>query len=87
MEKIFVAKNYVSTTNWKILKFVLYPLAIFFPPLWIIFYFSEKGVSGENVAMMPKGKVKGFKKGIYTDKDIARALHVTWMKSPGHINT
>ncbi len=33
---------------------------------------------------MPKGKVKGFKKGVYTDKEIARALHITWMKSTGH---
>jgi len=83
-KNVFVAKNYVSSSIWEVLKFILYPLAIFFPPLWIIFYFGEKGVSGENVALMPKGRVKGFKKGIYTDKDIARALHITWMKSDGH---
>jgi len=39
---------------------------------------------GENVAMMMKGRVKGFKHSIRTSKDIASALHKIWMKSPGH---
>ena len=42
------------------------------------------GGSGENVAMMPRGRVRGFKRTIKSDKDIALALHKTWMKSPGH---
>ncbi len=41
-------------------------------------------MSGENVAMMPKGRVKGFKGQIQSDRDLARALHRTWMNSPGH---
>lgn len=83
-ENVFAARRYASSSFWKILKIICYPLAVFFPPLWLIFFFGEKGVSGENVAMMPKGKVSGFKKEIYSDKEIAKALHITWMRSPGH---
>jgi len=46
-----------------------------------IFY---KGISGENCAMMVKGNVKGFKRPIKTDKDIAWAIHKILMNSPGH---
>lgn len=46
--------------------------------------YKFRGISGENVAMMPIGRVKGFHKEISTDKDIAKALHITWMNSHGH---
>ena len=42
------------------------------------------GTSGENCAMMPKGHVRGHKKIISSDKDIALALHKNWMRSSGH---
>lgn len=48
-----------------------------------LFSFSG-GVSGENVAMMPKGRIKGHKRKIHSDRDIAKALHKCWMKSHGH---
>ena len=83
-KNVHVARNYVSTSLLSILKVICYPLAIFFPPLWIIFYFGEKGMSGENVAMMPKGRVKGFRGEIHSDRDLAKALHRTWMNSHGH---
>jgi uncharacterized protein YkwD len=40
--------------------------------------------SGENCAMMLKGKVRGFKHTIRTEHDLAKALHKQWMTSPGH---
>ena len=43
-----------------------------------------KGYSGENVGLMFKGRVKGFKHKIKTSKDIALAQYKSWMKSPGH---
>jgi len=42
------------------------------------------GISGENVGLMGLGYVKGFKRKIRTDKDIALAQHLSWMKSSGH---
>lgn len=42
------------------------------------------GRGGENVAVMPKGRVRGFHGEIKTDKDIAKALHISWMNSQGH---
>ena len=45
---------------------------------------SHSGHSGENVAMVPIGRVKGFKHSIRSSKDIAKAFHKMWMKSPGH---
>jgi hypothetical protein len=42
------------------------------------------GTAGENVALMHKGRVKGFKKLIHSEQDIARALVRNWMNSPGH---
>lgn len=79
-----IAGQHASNKLEKFIKFILYPVAIFFPPLWIIFFFGEKGCSGENVSMMPKGNVKGYKRPIKTDKDIGNALHNNWMNSPGH---
>lgn len=46
-----------------------------------VFY---SGCSGENVGLMYKGRVKGFKHTIRTTKDIAMAQHISWMRSPGH---
>jgi uncharacterized protein YkwD len=43
-----------------------------------------RGISGENCAIMYKGRVKGFNRKITTDKDIAFALNKIWMNSPGH---
>lgn len=83
-KNVHLARDYVSTSLLRILKVICYPLAIFFPPLWIIFYFGEKGMSGENVAMMPKGRVRGIRGEIHSDRDLARALHRTWMNSSGH---
>jgi hypothetical protein len=42
------------------------------------------GTAGENVALMYKGRVKGFKNPIRNEQDIARALVRNWMNSPGH---
>lgn len=39
---------------------------------------------GENVGMMAKGRIRGFKRKIRTDKDVAYALHRNWMRSRGH---
>jgi accessory gene regulator protein AgrB len=50
------------------------------------FYRSCIGISGENCAMIFKGRVKGFKKKILTDGDIAMALQKMWLKSLGHRN-
>ncbi|MBS3136080.1 hypothetical protein J4401_03905 [Candidatus Woesearchaeota archaeon] len=47
----------------------------------LIFY---RGYSGENVGLIYKGRVKGFKHLIITTKDIAFAQHKSWMKSQGH---
>ncbi len=41
-------------------------------------------ISGENVAMMCKGQILGFKHPIKTEQDIARALHKNWMNSKGY---
>ena len=46
-----------------------------------IFY---RGYSGENVGLMYRGRVVGFKKSILTTKDIALAQHKSWMRSSGH---
>ena len=51
--------------------------------LWIIGH-GYRGTSGENCAMMYRGRVKGFKKKIVTDKDIALAFNKSWMNSSGH---
>lgn len=40
--------------------------------------------SGENCALMYRGRIRGFKFEIKTERDVARALHRQWMKSPGH---
>ena len=42
------------------------------------------GYSGENVGLMYRGRVRGFKKPIDTTRDIAQAQHISWMRSPGH---
>ena len=57
-----------------------------FSSFWehIISLFLNTGISGENVGMMPLGKVIGFKHEIRTNKDIAKAQHISWMKSSGH---
>ena len=46
-------------------------------------WFGSSGISGENVALMPKGLVKGLGL-VSTNHQIARAFHRTWMKSPDH---
>lgn len=46
-----------------------------------IFY---RGHSGENVGLMYRGRVIGFKKPIITTRDIASAQHKSWMRSSGH---
>ena len=53
----------------------------FINSLFSSYYYSG---GGENVAMMMKGRVKGFKHSIRTSKDIASALHKIWMKNPDH---
>lgn len=40
--------------------------------------------SGENVAVIPMGRVKGFRHPISTERDVALALHQMWIHSPGH---
>ena len=42
------------------------------------------GYSGENVAMLPLGRVKGIRGSIRSNRDVAKAFHKMWMKSPGH---
>jgi len=42
------------------------------------------GCSGENVAMMPLGRVKGFRHPINNSNDVALAFHKSWMGSQGH---
>ena len=39
---------------------------------------------GENVGLMYSGRVKGYRRKIKTNKDIALAAHLSWMKSSGH---
>jgi uncharacterized protein YkwD len=48
--------------------------------------YEQRGVGGfENCAYMPTGIVKGFKYPVKTNRDIAKALHITWMRSKeGH---
>ena len=50
---------------------------------WIksLFY---SGYGGENVGLMPTGRVKGFKHTIRSSKDIAQAQHRALMNSAGH---
>ena len=44
----------------------------------------SSGYVGENIAQMPQGvKVKGIGS-VKSEKDVAKALMKTWMKSPGH---
>ena len=47
-------------------------------------YIFYRGFSGENVGLMYRGRVRGFKKPIITTKDIALAQHKSWMRSSGH---
>jgi len=49
-----------------------------------ILCFFHHGTSGENVGLMPLGRVKGFKKTISSARDIALAQHKSWMRSSGH---
>jgi len=79
-----LAGEYASGSWLRTLKMILYPLSFFFFPFRLVFYFGDKGMSGENVAMMPKGRVKGFGRRLQTDRDLAGALHRSWMNSPGH---
>lgn len=46
--------------------------------------FSSYRRSGENVATMPIGRVRGFRHSIQTNKDVAKAFHKSWMNSAGH---
>lgn len=48
------------------------------------FFLGGRGMSGENVAMMYKGRVRGRRGKVSSDKDIARSLHHIWMRSHGH---
>jgi len=48
-----------------------------------IFGISTSPYVGENIAMMPMGKVKGMGN-IRTEKDVAKAMVRNWMKSSGH---
>ena len=82
-KNVFLAPDHVSDPLMKFIKFILYPLTLFFPLLWIIINFGDRGASGENVAIMPKGIVRGIGK-IDTDKQIALAFHRVWMNSQGH---
>src|SRR4030067_2486383 len=83
-DNVYIAHDYILERER---KSILEQAIIFFLK---IFSFSilckpiYKGISGENVAVMPKGRVKGFQGEISTDKDIAKALHINWMNSPGH---
>lgn len=84
-ENVFIAGKYIneqlSPKKRSFFEKILFVLAR-------LFYFTDtikyQGISGENVAVMFKGKVKGFRREILSDKDIAKALHIIWMKSPGH---
>lgn len=40
--------------------------------------------AGENVAMMPTGRVTDSRNRISSERDVALALHRGWMNSPGH---
>ena len=59
-----------------------------FSSFWerIICFFLHIGISGENVGLMYLGNVKGFKHEIRTNKDVALAQHISWMRSRGHRN-
>ena len=50
---------------------------------WIASLFY-RGASGENVAMMPLGRVRGVRHQIKSSKDVATQLHKSWMNSAGH---
>lgn len=71
-ENVYYASKYLSFGESKFIKFLS------------LFFNFNRGCSGENVAMMSRGNVKGFKKPIKSDHDIASALHKSWMNSPGH---
>lgn len=79
------AKKHVKKDLFDILRPLFVILGFVFPPIWWALSASgAAGIAGENVAMMPKGRVKGMKRPIRSDGDIARALHRSWMSSPGH---
>jgi uncharacterized protein YkwD len=80
-KNVFYAKENVTSPINNVFKdfFSMIPILN-----WIVYFLFDKGKSGENVAMMPKGNVKGYKKKIISDYDIANALHLNWMKSSGH---
>ncbi len=46
--------------------------------------FQYRGCSGENVGLMYRGRVKGYRFPIRTNKQIAWAQSRAWMNSPGH---
>ncbi len=71
-KNVFIAKNFIDKEP--LLKRLLH---FFIGPFF-------KDMSGENVGMMVKGRVKGFKRKIISDRDIAKALHKSWMTSLGH---
>lgn len=48
-----------------------------------IFGISTSPYVGENIGMMPIGRIKGMGD-IRTEEDVARAMMTNWMKSPGH---
>ena len=73
-ENVHIAKEYIN----KELSFFEKIICSFTDTI------KYRGISGENVALMFKGNVKGFQREISSDKDIASALHINWMNSPGH---
>ncbi len=83
-ENVFIAKEYIheqlSSKNGSFFEKIILVLTRLFSFTNI----KYRGISGENVAIMFKGKVKDFQREILSDKDIARALHIIWMKSPRH---
>jgi len=40
--------------------------------------------AGENVGVMPTGRVRGFRHRISSERDVALPLHRMWITSPGH---
>lgn len=67
-------KPYTDELIWRVFRFFL----------GFLIGWKSGGYSGENVAMMPLGRVKGIKKTLLTEKDLGWALERAWMKSPGH---
>ncbi len=84
-ENVFIAREYIneqsSPKKMSFFERIIFALARLLSFTDITKY---QGISGENVAIMFKGKVIGFRREIISDKDIAKALHIVWMKSPGH---